>query len=552
MDSETGELAFLPLGGTGEIGMNLNLYRWREGKNEKWLAVDCGIGFGGSELPEVEVMMADPGFIEDRKDKLLGLVITHAHEDHIGAVAWLWPRLKCPVYCTPFAAAVLRRKLAENGLTNQVRVHIIPPGGSFELKPFALRFIKLAHSIPEAQALVIDTPAGTVLHTGDWKLDANPLLGPPTDEAALAALGDKGVLAIVCDSTNAMVEGHSGSEMDVRRTLSALIRDLRGRVAVTCFASNVARMESIALAAQDAGRSVAIVGRSLRNMDAAARECGYLKTLPPFLTEDDIEDVPDDNILMLITGSQGEARSALSRISRDDHPRVSLGEGDTVIYSSRMIPGNERAIGTVQDNLVRRGVRLMTDDDHLVHVSGHPARDELRRMYRLVKPRYAVPVHGEWRHLSAHAELAREAGSTPFMMEDGDIITLSPGRPAITDSAPVGRLVLDGTRLVPLKGEVMSARRRMLFNGIVVASLAVDQAGALRGRPKLSAPGLLDPDDPDTGRVADDFAETLRDLPASLRRDDAGLEDAARSALRRALGRKLGKRPLVDVHLIRV
>ena len=552
MDSELGELAFLPLGGTGEIGMNLNLYRWREAGREKWLAVDCGIGFGGSELPEVEVMMADPGFIADRRDDLLGLVITHAHEDHIGAVAWLWPRLKCPVYCTPFAAAVLRRKLGENGLVNQVRVHVIEPGGAIDLKPFALRFIRLAHSIPEAQALVIDTPAGTVLHTGDWKLDPTPLIGPPTDEAALAALGDKDVLAMVCDSTNAMVEGHSGSELDVRRSLSALIRDLRGRVAVTCFASNVARMESVALAARDAGRATAIVGRSLRNMDAAARECGYLKTLPPFLSEDDIDDVPDDNILLLITGSQGEARSALSRISRDDHPRVSLGEGDTVIYSSRMIPGNERAIGTVQDNLVRRGVRLMTDDDHLVHVSGHPARDELRRMYRLVKPRYAVPVHGEWRHLSAHADLAREAGATPFMMEDGDILTLSHNRPAITDSAPVGRLVLDGTRLVPLQGEVMAARRRMLFNGIVVASLAVDQAGTLRGRPRLSAPGLLDPDDPETARAADDFADQLLDLPASARRDDAALQDAARSALRRILGRRLGKRPMVDVHLIRV
>jgi ribonuclease J len=552
MDSEAGELAFLPLGGTGEIGMNLNLYRWREGGYEKWLAVDCGIGFGGSELPEVEVMMADPGFIADRKDKLVGLVITHAHEDHIGAVAWLWPQLKCPVYCTPFAAAILRRKLAEVGLTSQVRVHVIAPGGSIDLKPFVLRYIRLAHSIPEAQALVIDTPAGTVLHTGDWKLDATPLLGPPTDEAALAALGEKGVLAMVCDSTNAMVEGHSGSELDVRRSLAALIRDLRGRVAVTCFASNVARMESAALAAHDAGRSVAIVGRSLRNIDAAARECGYLKTLPPFLTEDDIDDVPDDDILLLITGSQGEARSALSRIARDDHPRVALGEGDTVIYSSRMIPGNERAIGTVQDNLVRRGVRLMTDNDHLVHVSGHPARDELRRMYRLVKPRYAVPVHGEWRHLSAHAELAREAGAMPFMLEDGDVLTLSPGRPAITDSAPVGRLVLDGTRLVPLKGEVMSARRRMLFNGIVVVSLAVDQAGNLRGRPKVSAPGLLDQEDPESDRVADDFAESLLDLPANLRRDDGALLDAAKSALRRTLGRKLGKRPMVDVHLIRI
>ena len=297
---------------------------------------------------------------------------------------------------------------------------------------------------------------------------------------------------------------------------------------------------------------MALVGRSLRNMDAAARECGYLKNLPPFLTEDDIDDGPDDDILLLITGSQGEARSALSRIARDDHPRVSLGEGDTVIYSSRMIPGNERAIGTVQDNLVRRGVRLMTDDDHLVHVSGHPARDELRRMYRLVRPRYAVPVHGEWRHLSAHAELALEAGAAPFMLEDGDIITLAPGRPAIADSAPVGRLVLDGTRLVPLTGEVMSARRRMLFNGIVVASLAVDDDGRLLGRPKISAPGLLDPDDPDTDRVTEEFADTLRDLPSNLRRDDAALQDAARSALRRTLGRKLGKRPMVELHLIRV
>lgn len=552
MDAETGELAFLPLGGTGEIGMNLNLYRWQQGGKETWLAVDCGIGFGGNDVPEAEVMMPDPGFIADRRDRLAGLVITHAHEDHIGAVAWLWPRLKCPVYCTPFAASVLKRKLGEAGLNNQVRVHVIPPGGSIDLNPFSLRFIKLAHSIPEAQALVIDTPAGTVLHTGDWKLDANPLIGPPTDEAALTELGDKGVLALVCDSTNAMVEGHSGSELDVRRTLAALIRDLTGRIAVTCFASNVARMESVALAARDAGRSVALVGRSLRNMDAAARECGYMRSLPPFLTEDDIEDVSDDNILMLVTGSQGEQRSALSRIARDEHPRVSLGEGDTIIYSSRMIPGNERAIGNVQDALVRRGVRLMTDDDHLVHVSGHPARDELRRMYRLVKPKYAIPVHGEWRHLTAHAELAREAGAIPFMMEDGDIITLSPGRPAITDSAPVGRLVVDGSRLVPLRGEVMSARRRMLFNGIVLGSVAVDQSGNIRGRPIVSAPGLLDPGDPDTDRAADDFEDALADLPAAIRRDETALTEAAKTALRRVLGRRLGKRPMVDVHLIRV
>ena len=552
MDAASGDLAFLPLGGTGEIGMNLNLYRYSAGGRERWLAVDCGIGFGGAEFPEVEVMMPDPGFIAGRRDKLVGLVITHAHEDHIGAVAHLWPQLRCPVYATPFAAAVLRRKLGEVGLNSQVKLHVVQPGGSIDLAPFALRFVRMSHSIPESQALIIETPCGIVVHTGDWKLDPEPLIGPPSDEAALAAIGERGVLALVCDSTNAMVEGHSGSEAEVRRNLAALIRGLKGRVAVTCFASNVARMESIALAARESGRSTALVGRSLRNMDTAARECGYLKGLPPFLTEDDVDDVDDDRLLILVTGSQGEARSALSRIALDTHPRVALGAGDTVIFSSRVIPGNERAIGTVQDNLVRRGVNLMTDADHLVHVSGHPARDELRRLYRLIKPRYAVPVHGEWRHLSAHAALAQEQGVTAFLMEDGDILSLAPGRPEIVDSAPVGRLVLDGSRLVPLKGEVMNARRRMLFNGVVLGSVAVDEAGRLRGEPRISAPGLFDPDDPEAVRVAAEFANNLEDLPSSLRRDTAAFTEAARAALRKALGRRLQKRPLVDVHLLLV
>jgi ribonuclease J len=552
MDDDDGGLAFLPLGGTGEIGMNLNLYRCRAGGQERYLAIDCGIGFGGSEHPEAEIMMPDPGFIADRRDQLDGLVITHAHEDHLGAVAWLWPRLKCPVYATPFAAAVLRRKLGEAGLTNQVRLHVIAPGAAFEVGPFRLRFIRMSHSIPEAQALVIETSLGTILHTGDWKLDPYPLVGPTSDEAALAELGARGVLAMVCDSTNAMVEGHSGSERDVRRVLSALVRGLTGRVAVTCFASNVARMESVALAAHDAGRSVALVGRSLRNMDAAARECGYLSHLPPFLTEDDIDDVPDDNLLVLVTGSQGEAKSALSRIALDNHPRMSLGDGDTVIFSSRMIPGNERAIGLVQDNLVRRGVRLMTDRDHMVHVSGHPARDELRKLYALVKPRFAIPVHGEWRHLSAHAELAREAGATPFLLEDGDIISLAPDHPQVIDSAPVGRLVLDGTRVVPMGGAVMSARRRMLYNGVVVASIAVDQNGSIRGEPRISAPGLIDADDPEADRLADELCATIEDLPAGLRREDTALTEAARAALRRIFGRRIGKRPMVEVHLIRI
>ena len=542
------DFAFLPLGGTGEIGMNLNLYRC----NGRWLAIDCGIGFGGSENPEVEIMMPDPAFIAERRAQLLGLVITHAHEDHIGAVAHLWRQLRCPIFATPFATAVLRRKLGEAQLVNEAKITTIKPGGRFELGSFDLQFIPVTHSVPEAQALVIRTPYGTILHTGDFKLDPEPMVGPPTDEEAFRALGDEGVLAMVCDSTNAMVEGHSGSEAEVRTSLSALIRPLRGRVAVTCFASNVARVESVALAAKNAGRSVALVGRSLRNLETAARDCGYLSTVPQFVPEEAVDTVSDDDLLILVTGSQGEARSALSRIANDTHRNVALGEGDTVIFSSRVIPGNERAIGLVHDNLVRRGVRLMTADDHMVHVSGHPARDELRRLYALVRPTYAVPVHGEWRHLSAHAALAKEAGSTPIMMEDGDILSLSGNRPEVTDSAPVGRLALDGNRLVPMTGGVMAARRRMLFNGVVIASVAVDGAGILRGNPVISAPGLFEPDDAESKRVGREFAAAFADLPSSLRRDDPALADAARAALRRALGRALQKRPLVDVHLLRV
>ena len=470
-------------------------------------------------------------------------MITHAHEDHIGAVAHLWPKFRCPIYATPFAAAVLRRKLGEAGILNEVRIHTVAPGGTIDLPPFALQYLPVSHSIPEAQALVIRTPHGTILHTGDFKLDAEPMVGKPTDEAAFARLGEEGVLAMVCDSTNAMVDGTSGSESEIRESLRDLIAGLEGRIAVTCFASNVARVESIALAAQEAGRKVALVGRSLRNLEAAARECGYLQKVAPFLSEDAANAVDDDDMLIIVTGSQGEPRSALARIAADTHQNIALGEGDTVIFSSRMIPGNERAVITVQDGLVRRGVRVITDDDHPVHVSGHPAREELRTLYRLVRPRFAVPTHGEWRHLSAHADLARACGASPIMLEDGDVLELAPGQPEVVDSAPVGRLVLDGNRVVPLEGGVLAARRRMLFNGVVLGSIAVDGAGRLLGEARVSAPGLLEADDPETQRIAAEFGRAVSELPPGLRSDDAALADAARAALRRALGRRLQKRP---------
>jgi ribonuclease J len=542
------DLAFIPLGGTGEIGMNLNVYRC----DGKLLAIDCGIGFGGPEMPEVEVMVPDPVWLSERRDRLVGLVITHAHEDHVGAVAHLWPQLRCPIYAGPFVAAVLRRKLGEAGLNGEAKVITVPLSGSVSLKPFDLQFLRVAHSVPEAQAVAIRTRHGLVVHTGDWKLDPEPLIGLPTDEAAFAKLGEEGVLAMVCDSTNALVEGHSGSEAEVRRNLAAIIKGLRGRVAVTCFATNVARVESIARAGQAAGRQVALFGRSLRNAEAAARECGYLREIEPFVSEEEAGFIPDDNLLIICTGSQGEPRSALAKIGADTHPAIALGEGDTVIFSSRMIPGNERGILKLQDELARRGCRIMTADDHMVHVSGHPARDELKRLYALVKPKYAVPVHGEWRHLSEHAALAKELGAIPVLVEDGDVLRLSPGKPDVVEGVPTGRLALDNGRLLPLSGGVLAARKRMLFNGVVVASFAVDQNGRVLGTPQVSAPGLFEGGDRDSVQLAADLARAVGDLPNALRREDDALREAARTVLRKAVGRRLKKRPNVEVHLLRV
>ena len=544
----TGDLAFIPLGGTGEIGLNLNVYRC----DGQLLAVDCGLGFGGPEHPEVEVMVPDPAWLVARRDRLIGLVITHAHEDHLGAVAHLWPSLRCPIHAGPFVSAVLRRKLGEAGLLSQVEIITQPPGSRWRMGKFDLEFLRVAHSVPEAQALAIRTSYGTVMHTGDWKLDPNPLIGPPTDEAAFSRLGEEGVLAMVCDSTNALVEGHSGSEAEVRRNLAAIIRKLKGRIAVTCFATNVARLESVALAARAAGREVALFGRSLRNAEAAARECGYLRDIPAFLSEEQAGEAPDDGVVMICTGSQGEPRSAMAKIAADTHPHISLGEGDTVIFSSRMIPGNERAILRIQDELSRAGVEVMTADDHMVHVSGHPARDELKRLYGLVKPKYAVPVHGEWRHMNEHANLAEALGTEAYVIEDGDVLRLAPGKPDIVEAAPVGRLAVDGDRLLPLDGDVLAARKKMLFNGVVVASLAVDVSGRVLGQPQVSAPGLFDGTDEEPAQIAADLARALGDLPTPVKREDGTLREAARTAVRRAVGRRLRKRPSVEVHLLRV
>lgn len=547
MNETANDFAFLPLGGTGEIGMNFNLYRL----NGSWLAFDCGIGFSGNDMPEADILVPDPEFIIRYKDSLLGLVVTHAHEDHIGAITYLWEALECPIYATSFAASIIRRKLREANLLNDVTIHLIDIGARIRIGEFDLEFIPVTHSIPEAQSVVIRTPYGTVLHTGDWKFDPDPVIGHPTNLSKFAEIGDEGVLAMICDSTNAIVKRAPESEGAVRKSMVDLIANIRGRVAVTCFASNVSRIETIAYAAKQANRPVVIIGRSLQNIEIAARENGYFRGIPPFYTEQNMNEIDQENVVFIITGSQGEERSALTRISYDTHQHISFGVGDTVIYSSRTIPGNELAIMRVQDNLVRRGVRVITSVDHLVHVSGHASHDEVTELYKLVKPKYGIPVHGEWVHLNAQAEIAKSCNSEPILLEDGDIIQLAPGPTKIVNSVPYGRLTVDGNRLLSIDGNVLAARRRMLYNGVIVASFAVDDEGVLLSDPNISAPGLLDQYD-DCDLIIDNFADAIEQLPRTVRLNDEELIDKSKSILRRILGRKLGKKPLIEVHVIRL
>ncbi len=544
-------LFFVPLGGAGEIGMNLNVYGYRD----DWLIVDCGVTFGDDSQPGLEVVMPDPGFIVERRDRLLGIVATHAHEDHIGAIPYLWRQLRCPIWATPFTASFLRAKLAETGFADQVKINVVPLSGRFTIGPFDLELITLTHSIPEPNAVALRTPVGTILHTGDWKFDPDPLIGPTADEAALKRLGDEGVLALVGDSTNALRPGTSGSEAELRRSLIDLIGRYDARVAVACFASNVARLETIARAAAAHGREIALVGRSLWRIDKAARENGYLTDLPRFLTEDEAGYIPRDRIVMICTGSQGEPRAALSRIARDDHPHVTLETGDVVIFSSRIIPGNEKSINRLQNALVRLGVEIVTEEDHFVHVSGHPARDELVRMYQMVRPQIAVPVHGEARHLIAHAELAGECQvQQPLVIQNGDVVRLAASGASIVDEVPVGRLASDGKGLLPVDGTALKDRRRVTFNGSAVATLVLDRRGEPLAPPTISTIGVVEPAAAEAAAPALRSAveHALDDLPASLRRDDEAVRDAARRALRRILNERFGKRPLVEIHLVRI
>jgi ribonuclease J len=550
------ELVFAPLGGVGEIGMNLSIYGVGDEHWRTWIAVDLGVSFAAEEhLPGVDLILPDVRYLVEERKNLAGLVLTHAHEDHFGALIELWPRLKVPVYATPFTAALLEAKCASDPGAPEIPVTVVPLRGRFKVGPFDIEMVTMAHSIPEANALIIRTPAGTVLHTGDWKIDPTPILKDPTDEKKLRALRDEGCLAVVGDSTNAVREGQSPSETDVARTIAELVKSARGRVAVTTFASNVARLRAVADAARAADREVVVIGRAMERIVQIARETGYFKGVQDFRPMDAYGYLPPSKVVALCTGSQGEPRSALSRIAEDQHPEVTFSRGDRVIYSARTIPGNEKAVGRVINLLIEQGIEVITDRTHLVHVSGHPRRAELEQLIGWVKPKIVIPVHGEALHLSEHAALARRCGVPEVIQcRNGDLVRLSPN-PSLIDEVPAGRLYKDGTLLIEAEARTVADRRRLSFAGAVSVALALTDKGDLIEDPSVGLIGIPERDR-DGGlmiEVAENAVlETLESLPRASRRDPDAVAEAVRRAVRAAVAERWGKKPMCQVHVLTV
>ena len=554
--SDENELVFAALGGLGEIGMNCALYGFGPARRRKWLMVDLGVAFAGDDLPGVDLILPNIAFIEKAKRELVGIVITHAHEDHIGALIDLWPRLGAPVYATRFAAGLLQaRRLSEPGAPD-IPIEVVDQGARVAVGPFDVEFIPVAHSIPESCALAIRTPAGLIVHTGDWKIDATPLVGLPTDEARFTALGDEGVLALVCDSTNVLREGESPSEADVAKSLAALVATAKGRVLVTAFASNVARLRAAAEAGFANGRQVLVMGRAMERVIAVARECGYLNGVPAFLGMDHFDRLPRDKVLALATGSQGEPRAAMARIAEDEHPAASLAPGDMAIFSSRAIPGNEKAVSKIVNGLVAQGVEVVTDRTNLVHVSGHPRRAELARFYAWTRPKIAVPAHGEALHLAEHAVFAKTQGvANVVKARDGDIVLLDVEKAGIVGEIETGRLFKDGEIVLQPGDECIAQRRRLSFAGMISIAIAVSGKGELAGDPDVLIAGL--PDKARGGRGMDEIVdttifETFDNLPRGKRRDPDVLSGAIERAVRSAINAAWGKKPNVHVLIVEV
>ncbi|MGJ8528238.1 ribonuclease J [Maritalea sp.] len=552
------QLVFVPLGGVGEIGMNFGLYGYGAPSERKWLIVDCGLTFARPDLPGIDLVMPDIRFLEDEVENIEGLVLTHAHEDHYGALLELWPYLECPVFATPFAKAMNDSKARSNNYTENLPVvTTVKPGQKFEAGPFSLELINVAHSIPESCSLYIETEAGRVLHTGDWKIDPSPVGNAPTDERRFKELGeDKRPLAVIGDSTNAIRDGSSPGEGEVAETLDRLIADAPARVAVTIFASNVGRMISIARAAQKAGRHVVAAGRSVHKTSEIARDLGLMDDLEPFLDQDAFGYLPRDKVVLICTGSQGESRAAIARIARDDHPVITLNKGDKVIFSSKAIPGNEREVGDVQNMLINQGVEVITDKDALIHVSGHPRRDELKMLYSWVKPTTLVPAHGEAMHLNAHLKFGQELGiENCLSVRNGDMAQLYPVASVHKDEVPHGRVYLDGEILCQPDESGVRDRRRLSFSGSVNVSLCVTSKGQLSGKPQFELVGLpaFVDEDGDFGEVVEQaIAGVLKSMPQKRRSDNKALAESLRRGVRSDISQLWGKKPHVKVFVHRV
>lgn len=541
------ELLFLALGGSGEIGMNANLY----GCRGKWVMVDLGVTFADPYYPGIDLVLPDLSFIEERRDDLLGIVLTHGHEDHIGAVPYLAAELGVPLYATPFTAGLVAGKLEEEGLLDQVELNIIDIGGGFTLGPFGFRYVPLAHSIAEGNALLIETPFGRLFHTGDWKLDDEPLIGDPATEAELRAIGDEGVLALVCDSTNVFNAEESGSEGDVRNGLMDVVKDADGLVVVTTFASNVARLKTLGDVAKASGRRLCLAGRSLDRIVAVSRANGYLLDLPPLIDWDKAMDLPRRDVMVLATGGQGEPRAALARMAEDNHP-IKLRGGDLVVFSSKQIPGNETAIGRIQNALAAKNVRMVTDKQAHIHVSGHPGRPELLAMYEWLRPQILLPVHGEMRHMSEQARLALDHGVPQSLVQkNGDVVRLAPGAAEIVGHEHAGRLVLDGDVLLPADGGTINERRKIAHNGQISVAVARDGKGRLAGIPQIRLQGVPLEEDRDAF-VAEALEEAAEAVAAGEGEAEETLRERLRLTIRRAATRWTGKKPIVDILLINV
>src|SRR3954466_12805299 len=541
------ELLFLALGGSGEIGMNVNLY----GCRGKWVMVDLGLTFADPFYPGVDLILPDLAFIEERREDLLGIVLTHGHEDHIGAIPYLAHELGVPLYATPFTAGLIAGKLEEEGLSGEVALNMVEMGGDFRLGPFGFRYIPLAHSIPEGNALLIETPFGRVFHTGDWKLDDTPQLGDPSTEAELRAIGDSGVLALVCDSTNVFQEAPSGSELGVRKGLDEVVQDADCRVLVTTFASNAARLKTLGHAAQDTGRRVCVPGRSLDRILRVAQSVGYLTDFPEMIDFDSAMRLPRREVMIIATGGQGESRAALARIAFGQH-KLAVDEGDLVVFSSKQIPGNEIAIGRIQNELAARGIEMITDRQAPVHVSGHPGRPELAAMYDWIRPEIIVPVHGEVRHMFEQARFARARGIPHgIVQKNGDLIRLAPNGPEKLSEERVGRLILDGDVILPAEGATMNERRRAAMFGSIAVAVALDNEDRLRSGVELDLQGVPVEED-----RADFLAEACDAAAAAVAKnagkDEDKLRDAVRLAVRRCATEWTGKKPVVSVLIVRI